>query len=129
LARDVERTTDVDGLARRLSFRKYVEWIAFYEIDALIRDATSDGKDAAAALAGIDWSVLDAAVAAVQAQKQQKRQATGSPAGVARPPLPPPTQAPAPAPNLPLSTFAEGGLINDQSGQATQQIRNRLGVQ
>ena len=68
-------------------------------------------------------------VAAVQAQKQQKRQATGSPAGVARPPLPPPTQAPAPAPNLPLSTFAEGGLINDQSGQATQQIRNRLGVQ
>lgn len=39
-----------------------------------------------------------------------------------------PAQVPVPAPSLPLSTFAEGGLVNDASGQATQQVRNRLGI-
>jgi cell wall hydrolase len=32
------------------------------------------------------------------------------------------------APPMDMRQFAEGGLINDQSGQATQQIRNRLGI-
>src|SRR3990167_6401603 len=44
----------------------------------------------------------------------------------APPGFPPPTRAPAPAPNLPLSTFAEGGLVNDVTGQGTQDVRNRL---
>lgn len=45
-----------------------------------------------------------------------------------QPPPSPTTTPPAPAPNLPLSTFAEGGLISDSSGQETARIRNQLGI-
>ena|SRR3990167_7857619 len=72
------------------------------------------------------YGKIKSAVMQLVNQQGQKSAPAAPPAG--RQTLPPPAQAPAPAPNLPLSTFAEGGLVNDVTGQGTQDVRNRLGI-
>jgi hypothetical protein len=62
--------------------------------------------------------IAQEAVHAIRASKQKSMAAPQ--AGLAKPPAQPG--------NLPLSTYAEGGFLNDQSGQATNQMRNQLGI-
>src|SRR3990167_2800147 len=51
-----------------------------------------------------------------QAQRQQEAQRRGLPEGIT---LPPGTS---------LEDFAEGGLVNDASGQGTAKVRRQMGV-
>lgn len=46
-----------------------------------------------------------------------------------RTPQPQTTQPPAARPPIPMRQVAEGGFINDASGQATARERQRLGIQ
>src|SRR3990167_3916587 len=71
-------------------------------------------------------------VAVVQSQKRAALGGSGQvpPSPAAPPPMPASSNPPPPVPgtDLPLNTFAEAGFINDASGQATEQGRNRLGI-
>lgn len=71
-------------------------------------------------------------VAVVQSQKRAALGGSGQvpPSPAAPPPMPASSNPPPPVPgtDLPVSTFAEAGFINDASGQATEQGRNRLGI-
>ena len=71
---------------------------------------------------------IKAAVVQVVQQKSAVSQQAAPTSPPAAPGMPPPTQPSAPAPQLPMSTFAEGGLVNDQTGQGTDAVRNRLGI-
>ena len=69
-------------------------------------------------------------VAVVQSQQRPAPGGSGQtpPSPAASPQTPSSPPSPVPGTDLPLSTFAEGGFVNDASGQATGQVRNRLGI-